>query len=157
MEDVLFWLMLSVAVLLAISIGLAWLFVRARRSARDNARDYQVLHQEVVHKETARKDTARRRYVTPSLRRHVLERDGYTCQICGISRPYLDRLSPGLGDYLLLEIDHVVSVKNGGSGDDESNLQTLCWRCNRKKSGSRTNDDVKRLIDYGMDRLGSRG
>lgn len=87
------------------------------------------------------------------MREHVLLRDNYTCQICGISKGLLDRLIPGLGDFLLLEIDHITPVAKGGSGDDEENLQTLCWRCNRKKGKNKTNEEVKDLIDYGVDKL----
>ena len=107
----------------------------------------------VRRKEYKEKETASRRRITKKTREAVLERDGYTCQICGISRQYMDDLCPGLGDYLLLEIDHITSVSNGGTGKDEANLQTLCWRCNRKKSGHRTNEEVREIIDYGMDRL----
>ena len=74
-------------------------------------------------------------------------------QICGISKDYLDSLCEGLGDYLLLEVDHIQSVSQGGTGDDIDNLQCLCWRCNRKKGGRRTNEQVRNMIDYGMDYL----
>lgn len=84
------------------------------------------------------------------MKQAILERDNYTCQICGISRGFLDHFIPGLGDYLLLEIDHIDSVANGGTGKDEDNLQVLCWRCNRKKGGDKTNEDVADTINYGM-------
>ncbi len=101
--------------------------------------------------ELEKQETSRRRYVTAKMKEHILERDNATCQICGISKGYLDSLAPGLGDYLLLEIDHITPVKQGGSGSDESNLQVLCWRCNRKKSGTRTNEEVAAMIDYGIE------
>ena len=65
----------------------------------------------------------------------------------------MDELCPGLGDYLLLEIDHIESVASGGSGKDEDNLQVLCCRCNRKKGGELTNEEVLEEIDYGIDML----
>ena len=34
---------------------------------------------------------------------------------------------------------------------DEDNLQVLCWKCNRKKGGNKTNEDVLESIDYGID------
>lgn len=37
------------------------------------------------------------------------------------------------GSHLLLEIDHIIPVSKGGL-TEFSNLQTLFWRCNRKKS-----------------------
>ena len=107
----------------------------------------------VRRKEYKQKEVASRRRITKKTREAVLLRDDYTCQICGISRGYMDELCPGLGDYLLLEVDHITSVSNGGTGKDSKNLQTLCWRCNRKKSGHRTNEEVRKMIDYGRDWL----
>lgn len=95
-------------------------------------------------------EVASRRRISPKMKQAILERDNYTCQICGISRGFLDHFIPGLGDYLLLEIDHIDSVANGGTGKDEDNLQVLCWRCNRKKGGDKTNEDVADTINYGM-------
>lgn len=95
-------------------------------------------------------EVASRRRISPKMKQAILERDNYTCQICGISRGFLDRFIPGLGDYLLLEIDHIDSVANGGTGKDEDNLQVLCWRCNRKKGGNKTNQEVREQIDYGV-------
>lgn len=62
--------------------------------------------------------------ITSNLRSKIKERDNYTCQYCG-SNIY-DEPS------LLLEIDHIIPVSKGGVSD-ESNLQVLCWRCNRSK------------------------
>lgn len=132
------------------------LFIRARRSRRqadESEERYSDLSRHVEEEKEQKRETARRRYVTKAMKQHVLERDNYTCQICGISKGYVDSLMPGLGDYLLLEVDHIVPVAKGGSGDDESNLQTLCWRCNRKKGKNRTNEEVREMIDYGIDKL----
>ena len=104
-------------------------------------------------KREAEREVSGRRRINPGMKQRILERDDYTCQICGISRDFLDGLCPGLGDYLLLEIDHIESVARGGSGKDEDNLQVLCWRCNRKKGGSRTNEQVRDMIDYGIGQL----
>lgn len=101
-------------------------------------------------------DKKRRRKINTSDRQYVLERDNYTCQICGISKQYLDNIQEGLGDYLLFEIDHIKSVANGGTGEKTNNLQCLCWRCNRKKGGYKTNKDVKNSIDYGIKYLKRR-
>lgn len=65
-----------------------------------------------------------RALMTSKLRQHIKERDGYTCKQCGVSI----QQEPNL----LLEIDHIVPVSKGGL-TTEDNLQTLCWRCNRKK------------------------
>jgi rubrerythrin len=66
-----------------------------------------------------------RSLMTSKLRQQIKERDKYTCQYCGNSI----NQEPNL----LLEIDHKIPVSKGGL-TEESNLQTLCWRCNRTKS-----------------------
>ncbi len=92
-----------------------------------------------------KREVAKRRRVTPKLKQMIMERDNYTCQICGISKGFCDELYPGLGEYLLLEIDHIKSIANGGTSDPE-NLQTLCWKCNRIKGSQKTNRQVQNII-----------
>ena len=65
----------------------------------------------------------RYRYVSQSVRFTIMQRDNYTCQTCGSKAPDVR-----------LEIDHRQSVKDGGT-NDESNLWTLCFDCNRGKAG----------------------
>lgn len=65
-----------------------------------------------------------RSLMTSKLRQQIKERDSFTCQTCGNSTSK----EPNL----LLEIDHKVPVAKGGL-TVETNLQTLCWRCNRSK------------------------
>lgn len=60
-----------------------------------------------------------RPHVSRQLRRQVLERDSYTCQMCGAT-PFL------------LHIDHIIPVVFGGD-NSFSNLQALCAPCNIKK------------------------
>lgn len=62
--------------------------------------------------------------MTSDLREAIKKRDNYTCKICGNS-VYNE-------PNLLLEVDHIVPVSKGGR-TEASNLQTLCWRCNRTK------------------------
>lgn len=69
--------------------------------------------------------SGQRSLMTSHLRQRIKERDNYTCQNCGVSI----KDEP----HLLLEIDHIIPVSKGGL-TELSNLQTLCWRCNRKKS-----------------------
>ncbi|SDY00494.1 HNH endonuclease [Ruminococcaceae bacterium YAD3003] len=109
----------------------------------------------IRRQEMMQREVAYRRRIRLSDKEEVFERDNYTCQICGISRDFLDSLCSGLGDYLLLEADHIQSVSQGGTGKDIDNLQCLCWRCNRKKGGKKTNEEVKRMIDYGIEKLDS--
>lgn len=65
-----------------------------------------------------------RALMTSKLRDRIKERDRYTCKFCN--------LSTEVERNLLLEIDHVIPLSRGGF-TTESNLQTLCWRCNRTK------------------------
>ena len=65
-----------------------------------------------------------RSLMNAKLRQYIKERDHYTCQLCGIST----KDEP----HLLLEIDHIKPISQGGI-TTEDNLQTLCWKCNRKK------------------------
>ncbi len=68
-----------------------------------------------------------RALMTPALRERIKKRDNYTCQKCGVSIAQ--------EPHLLLEIDHKKSLANGGLSVEE-NLQTLCWKCNRKKGAN---------------------
>lgn len=111
---------------------------------------YKWLRRSIRRQKQKQRELSQRRYIRSSDKETVFERDNYTCQICGISRDFLEDFCPGLGDYLLLEADHIRSVKRGGSGDDIDNLQCLCWRCNRKKGGNKTNQEVQDEIDYGI-------
>ena len=63
--------------------------------------------------------------MTNDLREAIKKRDNYTCCICGNS----SLKEPNL----LLEVDHIIPVSRGGK-TEATNLQTLCWRCNRTKS-----------------------
>ena len=65
-----------------------------------------------------------RQLMTKKLRERIKQRDNYTCRACGNST----HREPNL----LLEIDHIRPVSAGGI-TEESNLQTLCWKCNRRK------------------------
>ena len=132
-------LLLILAVVLIALVSVASRFRRQRRNIR--------------RQEDMAREVARRRRIRPSDKAEVFARDNYTCQICGISKDFLDSFCYGLGDYLLLETDHIQSVAQGGTGRDTDNLQCLCWRCNRKKGGKKTNEEVRALIDYGMDHL----
>ena len=67
---------------------------------------------------------AQRNAMTADLREAVKQRDNYTCQMCGNS-VYKE-------PNLLLEVDHIIPISKGGK-TEAGNLQTLCWRCNRKK------------------------
>nr|WP_181718255.1 Ltp family lipoprotein [Psychrobacter sp.] len=74
-----------------------------------------------------------RALMTSKLREHIKVRDGYACQICSLSTE--DEKN------LLLEIDHIIPLSKGGV-TCESNLQTLCWKCNRSKGSKIYSTDV---------------
>lgn len=112
-----------------------------------SARDKQEL-EFFQQKDVKAKEVAKRRRISPTQRKAVLERDDCTCQICGISRKYFDDIAPGLGEYLRLEIDHIVPIAQGGTSDT-SNLQCLCWRCNSLKGSKKTNKQVNSLRKWG--------
>lgn len=74
-----------------------------------------------------------REYVTPRsistrLRAEILERNGYTCQMCGAGAGDPDELKPGRK--VRMHVGHVDHKKFGGA-DDPSNLRTLCHNCNQ--------------------------
>ncbi|MCP2731068.1 HNH endonuclease [Symplocastrum sp. BBK-W-15] len=60
-----------------------------------------------------------------SVRVSVLHRDGYKCVFCGRNSKEVP-----------LEVDHIIPFVKGGS-HDLSNLQTLCFDCNRGKGARR--------------------
>lgn len=65
---------------------------------------------------------SQRRLMTKALRKQIMERDRYTCQICGKYMP----------DEVGLQIDHIVPVAKGGK-TVPSNLRVLCNKCNGRK------------------------
>ncbi|MBR6258439.1 MAG: HNH endonuclease [Lachnospiraceae bacterium] len=141
---------LIIILLLACVVLLFILYAYYRSKSKRENRRYRNFSRRIEYEKASQREVAGRRRISPGMKQDVLERDDYTCQICGISKQFLDDLCPGLGDYLLLEIDHIESVARGGTGKDEDNLQVLCWRCNRKKGGKLTNEEVEEMIDYGI-------
>lgn len=67
-----------------------------------------------------------RRETSLRLRFAILKRDGFCCQLCGVTAQ----------DGARLEVDHKHARSKGGA-NDPSNLWTLCFACNR---GKRTDD-----------------
>lgn len=59
--------------------------------------------------------------VGKKLRFEIFKRDGFVCTYCGAHPPDV-----------VLECDHIIAVAAGGS-DDEDNLTTACFNCNRGK------------------------
>lgn len=73
-----------------------------------------------------RRPSTSRKSVTGSKRRHVLERDGYSCQICGITAAMEYDDEPARR--AVMTVGHIVPAKRGGTGE-EYNLRTECTRC----------------------------
>ena len=66
-------------------------------------------------------------YITGTLRYEILKRAKFRCELCGIS-----------AEKKALEVDHIVP-RNSGGGDEQFNLQSLCYSCNAMK---RDRDDT---------------
>src|SRR5260221_7505296 len=60
-----------------------------------------------------------KRYISKTVRKKVLERDGYKCRICGSTEK--------------LHLDHMTPFVDGGESTPE-NLQVLCQKCNAIKN-----------------------
>lgn len=67
------------------------------------------------------------RNVSARLRAQVFERNGFTCQMCGLSANDTD---PETGRRVTLHIGHIVDRQHGGR-DEMGNLRALCRRCNQ--------------------------
>lgn len=69
----------------------------------------------------------RTRAISQKLRSEVLDRDGSTCQMCGLSPGDTD---PQTGRPVRLHMGHIIDKSLGGK-DELNNLRTLCSTCNQ--------------------------
>jgi len=67
------------------------------------------------------------RSMSAKLRAEVLDRNGFTCVMCGLTPGEID---PFTGRKVRLHIGHIVDKTLGGK-DELSNLRTLCSTCNQ--------------------------
>jgi len=67
------------------------------------------------------------RGISAKLRAQVLDRNGFTCQMCGLTPGDID---PSTGRPVRLHIGHIQDKSLGGK-DELSNLRTLCSTCNQ--------------------------
>ena len=67
------------------------------------------------------------RGISAKLRAEVLDRNGFTCQMCGLTPGEID---PETRRKARLHIGHIVDKKLGGK-DELSNLRALCSTCNQ--------------------------
>jgi hypothetical protein len=75
------------------------------------------------------------RSISPQLRNEILERNGYTCQLCGAGPGDPDPFNPHRK--VRLHIDHITPLSQGGV-DDKDNLRVLCSACNQGRSNVQT-------------------
>ncbi len=75
----------------------------------------------------------KRKSLGKKIRFEVFKRDGFCCQYCGSTPPKV-----------ILEVDHIVPVKDGGD-NDEDNLTTSCFDCNRGK-GANSLSSIPQLL-----------
>jgi len=77
--------------------------------------------------ETTHRLPAFRREVSKETRAWVLERNGYTCQMCGVAAGDPDPL--GGARNVRLTIGHIIDKSKGGD-DSVGNLRGVCTNCN---------------------------
>lgn len=68
------------------------------------------------------------RRISGRVRAQVLERNGYTCQMCGRGAGDPDPRVPGRT--VRLHVGHIIDRDHGGT-DDPANLRALCSDCNQ--------------------------
>lgn len=94
--------------------------------------------------ETAKPQPAFERAISKETRAFVLDRNGFTCQMCGAvageSHPYDPTRKTRL------HIGHVIDKSKGG-GDDSSNLRAICSVCNEgAQNATLIRPDLKQLL-----------
>ena len=76
-----------------------------------------------------------RKTISKGKRFDIFRRDSFTCQYCGKQPPDV-----------VLEVDHIRPVSKGGDNDD-LNLITACYDCNRGKAAKLLNQAPKPDVD----------
>src|SRR6266481_1264030 len=76
---------------------------------------------------TDKRRPAFKRGISKETRAVVLERNGYTCQMCGLAAGDPDPYSTGRT--IRLTMGHILDKSKGG-GDSPSNLRAVCTNCN---------------------------
>jgi 5-methylcytosine-specific restriction endonuclease McrA len=81
----------------------------------------------LTEKPPEKSDIAFARGISAKLRAEVLDRNGSTCQMCGLTPGEID---PATGRKVRLHLGHIKD-KNLGGKDELSNLRALCSTCNQ--------------------------
>lgn len=77
--------------------------------------------------ETAHRVPAFRREISKETRAYVLERNGYTCQMCGLAAGDPDPFNPART--VRLTMGHILDKSKDGD-DSRQNLRAICTNCN---------------------------
>jgi DNA (cytosine-5)-methyltransferase 1 len=77
--------------------------------------------------ETDKRQPALPRNISKETRAFVLERNGYTCQMCGLAAGDVDPFNPDRT--VQLAMGHIIDKSKGGS-DTPENLRAICTNCN---------------------------
>jgi hypothetical protein len=77
--------------------------------------------------ETDKRLPAFSRNISKETRAWVLERNGYTCQMCGVAAGDTDPLNPART--VRLTMGHIIDKSKGGD-DSPNNLRAVCTNCN---------------------------
>lgn len=85
--------------------------------------------------ETLKRRPSIGRSISPKLRNEILERNGYTCQLCGACAGDPDPFNPSRK--VRLHIDHINPSSHLGD-EDRDNLRVLCSACNQGRSNIET-------------------
>lgn len=120
--------------------------------------------------ETTVRVPAFRRGMSKETRARVLERNGYTCQMCGVAAGDADPLNSART--IRLTIGHILDKSKGGD-DSPQNLRAVCTNCNEglqntalpkperihllSQTRRATIDDQKVLLDWLLRKFGLVG
>lgn len=75
----------------------------------------------------------KRKYISPSFRRKIWERDGRKCQICGAETRFFDSgYDTPFNTDKAGSVDHIIPVSHGGT-NEMSNLRWACKSCNSSR------------------------
>lgn len=119
--------------------------------------------------ETDKRLPAFKRNISKETRAWVLERNGYTCQMCGAAAGDVDPFAPNRT--VRLTMGHIIDKSKGGD-DSPNNLRAVCMSCNEGLANTglpkpdrihllaqvrrATIDDQRALLDWLLKKFGSK-